>query len=70
MNYLIIDKYSKLKINFKETMKKILFVIAACLTMGFASCGNKTASTFGADNDSIAADSVDSVEVVDSLSAE
>ena len=48
-------------------MKKILFVIAACLTMGFASCGNKTASTFGADNDSIVADSV---EVVDSLSAE
>ena len=48
-------------------MKKILFVIAACLTMGFASCGNKTASTFGSANDTIDADSV---EVVDSLNAD
>lgn len=48
-------------------MKKILFVIAACLTMSFASCGNKATSTCGAANDSIAADTV---EVVDSLAAD
>lgn len=48
-------------------MKKILFVIAACLTMSFASCGNNATSTCGAANDSIAADTV---EVVDSLGAD
>ena len=48
-------------------MKKILFVIAACLTMSFASCGNKATSILGSANDTIDADSV---EVVDSLNAD
>ena len=48
-------------------MKKILFVIAACLTMSFASCGNNATSTFGSANDTIDADSV---ETVDSLNAD
>lgn len=48
-------------------MKKILFVIAACFTMCFASCGNKTESTCGIANDSTAVDSVETVETVDTL---
>lgn len=46
-------------------MKKILFVLAAVVTMSFASCGNKT-TTCGTANDSTATDTT----VVDSTATD
>lgn len=45
-------------------MKKILFVLAAVVTLSFTSCGNKTTS--GAANDSTATDTT----VVDSTASD
>lgn len=48
-------------------MKKILFVLAAVVTLSFASCGNKTVGYgAGADSDSTATDTT----VVDSVAAD
>lgn len=46
-------------------MKKILFVLAAVVTLSFASCGNKTAG-YGAGVDSTATDTT----VVDSVATD
>ena len=49
-------------------MKKLVFAFIATVAMTFAACGGQTATeTVANDSDSIAVDSLDSIEVVDSF---
>ena len=49
-------------------MKKIVFLFAAFVAMSFAACGGSVENTTS--NDSTAVDSIDSIEVVDSVVAD
>ena len=49
-------------------MKKLVFVFAAFVAISFASCGGNTTSTATAD--STATDTIDTVQVVDSIATD
>ena len=49
-------------------MKKLVFVAATLVAMSFAACGGQTTQT--AEVDSTAIDTIDTLEVVDSLVAD
>ena len=51
-------------------MKKILFMIGACLTLTFASCTCKTAETQSTDQDTVYVDDTVYVEEADTLFVE
>lgn len=49
-------------------MKKLVFAFIATVAMTFAACGGQTATeTVATDSDSVAIDSLDSIETVDSF---
>lgn len=52
-------------------MKKLVFVAFASVAMTFAACGGQTATeTVATDSDSVAVDSLDSIEVVDTIAVD
>lgn len=49
-------------------MKKLVFMIVAFVAMSFAACGNKTTDVAAVDT--TATDTIDSIEVVDSIATD